>query len=91
VLIREAVVVAYGHIIFNGALIQDKSCGSASRNFPGAASFNLAIDRPSCALQLPDPSALRVLVASYPERSRAANSAIYGTSGFRSSKRKENT
>ena len=57
----EAIGVAYGRIFNNGTPIQDKSCGSASREFPGAASFNLSVDRPGCDLRLPDPSALRVL------------------------------
>ncbi|MGB8545405.1 MAG: hypothetical protein WCD32_08800, partial [Azonexus sp.] len=34
----EASGVVYGRIFNNGALIQDKSCGSASREFPGADS-----------------------------------------------------
>ena len=34
----EAIGVAYGRIFDNGALIQDKSCVSASREFPGADS-----------------------------------------------------
>ena len=34
----EAIGVAYGRIFSNGTLIQDKSCGSASREFPGADS-----------------------------------------------------
>jgi hypothetical protein len=90
-LIREAIGVAYGHIFNNGELIQDKSCGSGSREFPGAASSNLSVDRPACDLLLPDPSALRVLVTVCPKPSRAANSVISGTSGFHISKRKENT
>lgn len=34
----EAIGLAYGRIFDNDALIQDKSCGSASREFPGADS-----------------------------------------------------
>ncbi|MGB8241328.1 MAG: hypothetical protein WCE66_09855, partial [Azonexus sp.] len=34
----EASGGVYGRIFNNGALIQDKSCGSASREFPGADS-----------------------------------------------------
>jgi len=82
----EAIGVAYGRIFNNGALIQDMSCGSASREFPGAASFNLAVDRPACDLRLPDPYALRVPVAVCPKRSRGADSAISGTSAFCTSK-----
>ncbi|MFZ1899948.1 MAG: hypothetical protein WAU35_05565, partial [Azonexus sp.] len=79
-------VVAYGHIINNGELIQDKSCGSGSREFPGAASFKLSIDRPTCDLRSPDTSVLRVLVAYCSRSSRRANSAISRASGFCNSK-----
>jgi hypothetical protein len=82
----KAIGVAYDIIFNNGALIQGKSCGSASREFPGAASFKLTVDRPACDLRLLDPSALRVPVAFYPKRSRGADSAISGTSAICTSK-----
>ena len=82
----EAIGVAYGRIFNNGALVQDKSCGPTSREFPGAASFNLSVDRPGCDLRLPDPSALRVPVAVCPERSRGADSVISATSASCTSK-----
>ncbi|MBK8889981.1 MAG: hypothetical protein IPN75_06100 [Dechloromonas sp.] len=34
----EAIGMAYGRFFNNGTLIQDKSCGSASREFPEADS-----------------------------------------------------
>jgi len=82
----ETIVVAYGNIFKNeGTHVLDRSCGSASREFPGA-SFKLSANRPACNLRLPVSSAHWNPIAVNPDSSRAANSAISSTSGLRSLK-----